>query len=415
MIIFYILVLLMPFANPPYLSRIVSGAVAFKVLGAACLPYAAFHLVLRGGLPQYLRSWQARLFYLLYLLATASAFTRGGRWNSSAWESFTSFVLLYIIVLSIVDTLARVRWVLLFANAAVALGSVRLIEEWWQFRSFDPAYRAGLTVGNSNYFAITAALCVPFAFLMVLHSGKRWERWFYGGCLAFSLLGVTLCQSRGGTLAMGAAFLYLVARSRRRLRNLVLSGLVVLPLMILFPSSPLHRFLHPAAMDQDSLRFHIVAWKAGVRMVQRHPWFGIGLGNFKPMMEWYAPAGTQWSSVAHNTFLEIAAELGLPALALFVGLLVFAYRSLGGAGKRARMAGDRTMYLATLGLQAGFLGYLVGACSISAQYIKVFWLVIFLSTCLPQLYVARRIRGRADVSPALVPQAVRMEALHGIS
>ena len=415
MILFYVLVLLMPFLNPPLLSGLVSNTVAFKVLGAACVPYTVFHLAVRGSLPPYLRTWQARLFGLLYLVATISYFTKGFRGDIfySFWMSLTSFVLLFFIVLSIVDTLARVRWVLLSANAAVALGSLRIIEEWWQFRSIDPSYRAGLMVGDGNAFSTTAALCLPFAFLMVLHSKKRWERLFYGACLALSLFGVTLCQSRGGTLAMGAAFLFLVARSRRRVRNLILVGVVVVPLMIFSPSSPLHRFLHPDWGDKQSDEHHTTAWKAGLRMIETHPLFGIGLANFKPMMRWYVPPETSWSTVGHNTFLEVAAELGLPALGVFVGILVFTYRSLGGAGRRARIAGDRMMYLATLGLQAGFVGYLVGACFISAEYAKLFWLVIFLSMCLPHVLSVHRAPQYAKPASKLAPNLVRLQATMG--
>jgi O-antigen ligase len=324
--------------------------------------------------------------------------------------SYTSFVLLFFIVLSIVDTLPRVRWVLLSANAAVALGSLRIIEEWWRFRSSNPSYRAGASVGDGNYFSITAALCLPFAFLMMLHSKKPWERLFHGACLALSLFGVTLCQSRGGTLAMAAAFLYLVARTRRRVRNLILLTAVVVPLMILSPSSPLRRFFHPDWTDKLSTEYHITAWKVGLRMIEIHPLFGIGLGNFKPMMHWYSPPGTPWSTIAHNSFLEVAAELGLPALGVFIGILVFTYRSLGGAGRQARIAGDRMMYLAALGLQAGFVGYLVGACSISAEYTKLFWLVIFLSMCLPHVLSVRRTPQRAKGGSSLTPNLVGVQA-----
>ena len=385
MIIFYVLVLLMPFLNPPLLSRYVSDTAAFKLVGAACVPYCIFHLVVRGSLPPYLRTWQARLFGLLYLVASLSYFLwrPGPNISSSPWMIYTSFVLLFLIVLSTVDTRARVRWVLFTATAAVALASLRVIEEWWQFRRIYPSYRAGISVGDGNCFSTTAALCLPFAFLMALHSKKRWERPLYGGYLAFSLVSVTLCASRGGTLAMGAAFLYLVARSKRRPRNLILVGVMVVPLLIFSPSSPLRRFLHPVSGDEASVEYHIIAWKAGLRMIRNHPLFGVGLGNFKPMMQWYTPPGTEFSSIGHNTFLEVGAELGLPALGVFVAILAFTYRSLERAGKRARIAGDRMMYFATLGLQAGFVGYLVGACFISAEYTKLFWLVIFLSMCLP--------------------------------
>jgi O-antigen ligase len=405
MIIFYILVMLMPFANPPFLSRIVSDTVAFKMLGAACVPYSVFHLAVRGNVSPYLRTWQARLFGLLYVLATASFFSKGLRFNvtSSPWMIYTSFVLLFFIVLSIVDTLPRVRWVLLCANTAVALGSLRLMEEWWHFRRIDLSYRAGVSVGDNNYFSTTAALCLPCAFLMALHSDKRWEKLLCGSCLAFSLIGVTLCGSRGGTLAMIAAFLHVVARSRRRARNLILVSVAVVPLMIFLPSSPLRRVLHPVPGDQTSVEYHIIAWKAGLRMIRNHPLFGIGLGNFRPMMHWYAPPGTTVSTVGHNTFLEVAAELGLPALAVFVGILILTYRSLGASARRARIARDKMMYFATLGLQAGFVGYLVGACFISAEYTKLFWLVIFLSICVAHVLRIQRTKQHAKPASRVAP------------
>jgi O-antigen ligase len=185
--------------------------------------------------------------------------------------------------------------------------------------------------------------------------------------------------------------------------------------MVFSPSSPLRRFLHPASSDEASVEFHKIAWEAGLRMIETHPLFGIGLGNFKPVMRWYAPPGTEWSSIAHNTFIEVAAELGLPALGVFVGILVFAYRSLGRAGRQARIAGDRMMYLAALGLQAGFVGYLVGACSVSAEYTKLFWLVIFLSTCLFRLTTLRSVRQPAEAPPSLVPELVQKERYYGWS
>ena len=213
------------------------------------------------------------------------------------------------------------------SRAAVALGSLRIMEEWWQFRQIFQGRCPSASVGDNNAFSITAASCL-------------------------------------------------------RVRNLILVGVLVLPLLVFSPSSPLQRFLHPERTDILSTQQHITAWKAGLRMIERHPLFGIGLGNFRPMMRWYAPPGTDWSTIGHNTFLEVAAELGLPALGLFVGILVLTYLSLGGVGRRARIAGDRMMYLATLGLQAGFVGYLVGACLVSAEYTKLFWLVVFLAMCL---------------------------------
>jgi O-antigen ligase len=273
-------------------------------------------------------------------------------------------------------------------------------------------------VGDSNYFATSAVLALPFAFLMVLHCKKRWERLCYGACFALSLIGVTLCQSRGATLALGAAFLYLVVRSRRRVRNLILIGGLVVPLMVFSPTSPLQRFLHPGDDEKESNQAHILAWKAGLRMVVAHPVTGVGLGLFKFSIRRYMDDedelkrealwrhGVSATTIAHNTYLEVAAELGFPTLVIFASILFFVYRTFERASKRARAVGSLFLYDAARGLQAGFVGFLVGACTISAEYTKLFWLVIFLSMCLPQLLSVHRTLQHAEPASSLAHMQV---------
>jgi putative inorganic carbon (HCO3(-)) transporter len=397
MIVFYFLILLMPFASPPILSRIMPGEAAFKVVGAICLLYAIAHLALRGEIPRYFRTRQARWFLALYLIAGLSSLSTvvGYGFFSSAFKIYTSFLILFFLTLSLVDSLPRFRWVLFSASAAVALGSVRVVQEWLQFRTIHATYRAGDSVGDGNYFATSAVLFLPFLFLAVLNCKTRWKRLFYACCLAVSLLGVTVCASRGGFLALAAAMLFLIARSPHRVRNLLLISAVVLPLALFLPISPLHRLLHPSRSDRNASQYRLMAWKAGARMIADHPLLGVGLGRFKPLMPQYADPGTPIDTMAHNTYIEVAAELGLPTLVVFLAIPFFSYRSLEKARQRAEVAGREFPYYAALGLQAGLVGYMVGAFFLSAEYQKLFWLSLLLSMCLPRLVRARRARPEA--------------------
>jgi O-antigen ligase len=250
-------------------------------------------------------------------------------------------------------------------------------------------------VGDGNYFTTSAVLCLPFALLAVLHCKKRWKRLIYAGFLGVSLLGVTVCASRGGFLALTAALLFLVARSPHRVRNLVLISVVLLPLALFLPTSPLRRLLRPSRIDASNSHSRIMAWKAGMRMIADHPVLGVGLGRFKPLMPQYADKGTTTDTIAHNTYIEVAAELGLPSLLVFLAIPFFSYRSLEKARQRAEIAGREFPYYAALGLQAGLVGYMVGAFFLSAEYQKLFWLAIMLSMCLPSLVRARRKRQGA--------------------
>lgn len=67
----------------------------------------------------------------------------------------------------------------------------------------------------------------------------------------------------------------------------------------------------------------LTAWLAMLDLLRTYPWLGTGLGTFKdafPLVR-NAPAGMMlvWER-AHNTPLELAIELGLPAALLVVGL-----------------------------------------------------------------------------------------------
>jgi O-antigen ligase len=389
MIFFYVLASMATFLHAPFLSRFLPDSIAFKALGAICFVYAVFYWRSGSTAPRFFESWQSRLLLLFYVIASASC-AMGG--NPSPWFIYTDFMLLFFVTVCVVDSLRRLSWVLFSALAGLAYGSVHVVVEWVHFHNIYSNYRAGLSVGDGNYFATSAVLCLPFALLAVLHGKKLRVRLLYGGCLVVSLLGVTVCASRGGFLALAAGLLYLVARSPHRARNLLLISAAVLPLGLFLPVSPLHRLLHPSRGDVKTSRYRLMAWKAGARMVSSHPLLGVGLGNFKPLMPQYADPGTPIDSMAHNTYIEVAAELGLPTLVVFLGIPFFSYRSLEKARRRARIVGREFPYYAASGLQAGLVGYMVGAFFLSAEYQKLFWLAIMLSMCLPRLVRVRRKR-----------------------
>jgi len=65
----------------------------------------------------------------------------------------------------------------------------------------------------------------------------------------------------------------------------------------------------------------IDTYKATLRMIADHPWFGTGLGTFANAFPAYrSPHASVWGvwDMAHNTLLQIAAEMGLPIAVLVV-------------------------------------------------------------------------------------------------
>ncbi len=143
--------------------------------------------------------------------------------------------------------------------------------------------------------------------------------------LWLQLSALTLTGSRLGVLAFAggaAAFLGLALAWRLLTRDFLLRlGLVVLLLSaVLWLSQPAVQRLTPQAAAQDvhSGSFRLETWKGTLRMALANPILGVGPGAFEWRYPRYASVG--FTRLAHNSYLDLMAEAGLPALLLLVAM-----------------------------------------------------------------------------------------------
>lgn len=410
MILFYFLITQMPLDQDPTWGQFLGAATLIKYLGLACVFYALMYMVSRGSTPRYLATSQSRIYMLFLLIASISYWFMGPTFSirTSPFISLLSMAFLFFVTLSTVDTLSRLRWTLLAALASMGWASLFVMREWQR----DPMWRPGSIAGDANYFALDACFVLPLAFVFVWRSRVRWERLFALGCLIATIGSTILGASRGGFIALAVAFLWLVLHSARPLRNFILIAVLVTPPVLLLPSSPLRRLMHPKYSDMTGENDRLIAWKAGLRMIRQHPLMGIGLGEFKPKMLQYADPGVGFTSIAHNTYLEIAAETGIPNFLVFVAMLFCTYLTLNKVRRQAADSGPPIVYIAATGIQAGFVGYFVGAFFLSSEYLKLFWLWMFLGMVLPSFLTNRSQKRDKEPQYAVsltetVPESIR--------
>ncbi len=94
-------------------------------------------------------------------------------------------------------------------------------------------------------------------------------------------------------------------------------GLIALVLLQLIGGNVSGRFDAQGLADEG--RFE--TYRSTLRIIADHPWFGTGLGTFAWSFPPYRSANVStWGvwDIAHNTILEIAADLGLPLAGLVV-------------------------------------------------------------------------------------------------
>ena len=90
--------------------------------------------------------------------------------------------------------------------------------------------------------------------------------------------------------------------------------------------------------------------------------------------------------MAHDVYVEYAAELGILGFVLFMGILVSVYLSLERVRKLAMRYDDEFFFAVTSGMQTGFLGFCVASLFLSAEYQKTFLDFDILSASIPSLF-----------------------------
>jgi len=394
MIFFYLLVTVLPLTVHPVWSMFVGDLTIVKYLGFVCVLYAALDLLMRPQAVDFLRTWQARLYLGFSGLVTLSflGLTRPVALETSPLMVCLSLAMLFFTTLVLVNSLVRLRWTLLAAIGGLAFASLYVLREFQKFYSPGSPTRPGYVVGDPNYFTLSAVLCIPLAFSLMQERRPRWLRPFAGACLVLMILAVTVAASRGGFLGLIAAFLYVLWRSRQRARNFIVVACLIVPLSIVAPISPLARLISPTYSDAEASDSRYVLWSAGLRMFQENWLTGIGVGNFKALVRSYQEPGRTVQAIAHNTYIQLLAELGLFGLVAFLGALIAAFVSLQRTASQALRLRSSLLYHSASGIQGGLIGYVVGAFFVSAEYQRLLWFMVFVSISLATLtrQLARR-------------------------
>jgi O-antigen ligase len=262
----------------------------------------------------------------------------------------------------------------------------------------DLTVRISGTIGDPNELAALLVAGVVFAGVLTAITRDRPPlRLAAGGAVVLFLLGIFYTVSRGGLLALGVALITACfIAGRWRGRALVVAGLGISIVVIYFASfAGLDARDRVTTVQGGTGRSDL--WTIGWRMVKDEPIHGIGSGNFPiSSIHYLVQPGVierddfiiSTPKVAHNTYLQIFAELGIVGLALFLTIVGFAISCALKAAQWFGRHGDTQMELVSRGMVVALVGILTADFFISEMYGKQLWLMMGLG---PALYgVARR-------------------------
>lgn len=318
-----------------------------------------------------------------------------------AWETFSGAfircVLIFIVMVNAVRTTGRLRGLLWVALLAGIVLSVKAVGDYRSGNLTVEGYRVGGTgegiFGNPNDLSLFLATMVPVAVALGLGARSVAVKLFYAAAALMMAGAIMVTFSRGGFLGMAAALLVMAWKVGRRNRLgvalLVLTGGVLL--LALAPGNYGLRLLSIFVPGLDPVgssgaRQEILYRSIWTTLV--NPLLGVGMGNF--------PLVSFRNLVSHNSYTQVSAEMGLPALVVYV---LFLLRPLKGLFRIERAEFDarresRYYYLAA-GLQASLIGYIVSSFFASVAYLWYVYYVVGYAVCLRRIYESDE-AGRAE-------------------
>lgn len=246
----------------------------------------------------------------------------------------------------------------------------------------------GLISNDANYAASYLLIVIPLAFFLGKEATNNKKKLFYYlGCIT-TVVSIFLTYSRAAYLSLILLFFILILNIEDKFKSIIIlcfSGLIIIsfaPSSFFIRLSSFYNLLKDIIFNQadflllknkaPSLFLRYQLMKSGVFMFLSNFVFGVGFGNFQLFSKKYGALSNQ---VAHNSYLNIAGELG------FVGLFIISLIiiSIGEISRfTLKITKDDSMILLTKGLRISFLVYLFNSLFLNNIQEIMFWVLIAL-------------------------------------
>jgi len=320
-------------------------------------------------------------------------------------DVFIKTVIIFILIIGLINTRARLKsmlnltvicgtWLAVFAIKNYATGN-------FEVKGDRIAGVVGGIFGNPNDLAMALNLLIPLAVALALISAGR-ARLFYIACALMMTAGVIATFSRAGFITLVALIGIMVWKFGRGKRASTGIASLVASVILLAALSDTYHTRLSSIFDQNrdqsgSAQERSALLKRGIDLAVRHPIIGLGMGNFHIY--------SIREKVAHNAYLETAAELGAIGLLAYLILILSPLRGLARIEQKTRRAPApndlETKYL-SIGLQTVLVAYIVNSFFNSIQYLWYLYYAAGFAVALRQIYAAEsaaQANGGAAAAP----------------
>lgn len=332
-------------------------------------------------------------FFVIYLLLAFNSYINSEDKDGSYpfMLLFSKLMLMALVSMNVIENIRQVR--ILLVMLVISLGILGIDGNYQYFtgqiwKLSGPGQPGIVSTLDNNSFAMEFVMILPLAFfLFFTEKDKFIIRWGSVSFIPFMIHAIILTYSRGGFLGMMTVFGGCVVYLKNRKWAILAAVVIFAVTMRLQGESSKERMRTIYSYEEDpSVTSRFESWKAGINMMVQNPWSGVGIGNFNENAQIYNPVLTA-PKAAHNAFLEIGGEMGIPTFTLFIIMLLMAFYRLNQIRKfyKTRMNELPHFYYATA-LRTALMGYVVCAMFLSLNYMELYYFLIILTGVMTNIY-----------------------------
>src|SRR5882724_5899422 len=328
------------------------------------------------------------LFMLTGLLSIPLAIDPAIAWTEFS-GTFVRGILIFIVIINVVRTPRRLKALLFLSVGTAIVLSAQAMNDYrlglMTVEGYRAAGRGTGIFGNTNDMALHLVTILPISIALLIGSKGLARKLLHGSCAAIMISAIVLSYSRGAFIGMLFVLLFIAWKLGRQRRLEIIfavlgfAGVVVLLAPDKYGSRLLSIFIPSldAEGSADSRRGELFR---SIYVALRHPLLGIGMGNYQPEMSYKG-------LVTHNSFTQVAAEMGMTALTCYVMFIVTPLKKLGQIARETfDTRRDSRFYYLALGLQASLIAYLISSFFLSVAYVWYVYYLVAYAVCLRRLY-----------------------------
>jgi O-antigen ligase len=263
--------------------------------------------------------------------------------------------------------------------------------------------RAGADTGDANFFAAIEIVALPLVLALTAGVRARWARLLLYVATLVIIAAIFSSLSRGGLIALAAVILGIAILPSAAFFSSGKQKAVVLAVLVVavfgaykLTSQALSQRVEAVFTAQGRTGSgRLNAWRAASTSIHERPVLGLGYGGFLPSANdlMLRTPGVDLSNFrlrsnglyAHSAYIETLAEIGIPGLVLFLGLLVSSARAMRRAAVAAQQAGAVFTARLANALLISFIGWAIASLFLSSETSRPPWIVIGMCLALPKL------------------------------